>query len=99
MDGRGDLWYARPAAAWVEALPVGNGRLGAMAGEREQSRSGATAKDDCERTVHESSGQTSDDRRQEPASRAIKPRTALPDVRRLSSVVSRPTFSAELHTT
>lgn len=24
------LWYARPAAAWVEALPVGNGRLGAM---------------------------------------------------------------------
>ena len=25
-----DLWYARPAAAWTEALPVGNGRLGAM---------------------------------------------------------------------
>jgi alpha-L-fucosidase 2 len=24
------LWYERPAAAWVEALPVGNGRLGAM---------------------------------------------------------------------
>ena len=24
------LWYAAPAKAWVEALPVGNGRLGAM---------------------------------------------------------------------
>lgn len=24
------LWYEKPAAAWVEALPVGNGRLGAM---------------------------------------------------------------------
>jgi len=24
------LWYAEPAAKWVEALPVGNGRLGAM---------------------------------------------------------------------
>lgn len=24
------LWYARPAARWVEALPVGSGRLGAM---------------------------------------------------------------------
>lgn len=24
------LWYTRPAAAWEEALPVGNGRLGAM---------------------------------------------------------------------
>ncbi|MFP4055586.1 MAG: glycosyl hydrolase family 95 catalytic domain-containing protein [Candidatus Brocadiia bacterium] len=24
------LWYERPAAKWVEALPVGNGRLGAM---------------------------------------------------------------------
>jgi alpha-L-fucosidase 2 len=24
------LWYERPAAAWVEALPVGNGRHGAM---------------------------------------------------------------------
>jgi alpha-L-fucosidase 2 len=24
------LWYSRPAAQWVEALPVGNGRLGAM---------------------------------------------------------------------
>jgi alpha-L-fucosidase 2 len=24
------LWYTRPAERWVEALPVGNGRLGAM---------------------------------------------------------------------
>jgi alpha-L-fucosidase 2 len=24
------LWYRRPAAQWVEALPIGNGRLGAM---------------------------------------------------------------------
>src|SRR5438874_3324483 len=24
------LWYPRAAARWVEALPVGNGRLGAM---------------------------------------------------------------------
>lgn len=24
------LWYAQPAAKWIEALPVGNGRLGAM---------------------------------------------------------------------
>ena len=24
------LWYAQPAAEWMEALPVGNGRLGAM---------------------------------------------------------------------
>lgn len=24
------LWYPQPAAQWVEALPVGNGRLGAM---------------------------------------------------------------------
>ncbi|MDA1193442.1 MAG: glycoside hydrolase family 95 protein [Candidatus Poribacteria bacterium] len=24
------LWYRRPAAEWVEALPIGNGRLGAM---------------------------------------------------------------------
>jgi len=24
------LWYERPATEWVEALPVGNGRLGAM---------------------------------------------------------------------
>src|SRR5215467_3472500 len=24
------LWYRRPAAVWTEALPIGNGRLGAM---------------------------------------------------------------------
>src|SRR5689334_10603485 len=24
------LWYRQPASLWVEALPVGNGRLGAM---------------------------------------------------------------------
>lgn len=24
------LWYAQPATSWVEALPVGNGRIGAM---------------------------------------------------------------------
>jgi alpha-L-fucosidase 2 len=24
------LWYAKPAVQWVEALPIGNGRLGAM---------------------------------------------------------------------
>ncbi len=24
------LWYAKPASKWVEALPIGNGRLGAM---------------------------------------------------------------------
>jgi alpha-L-fucosidase 2 len=33
------LWYRRPAAQWVEALPVGNGRLGAMVfGGVEQER-------------------------------------------------------------
>lgn len=31
-NGRNDLslWYDQPAGPWVEALPVGNGRLGAM---------------------------------------------------------------------
>lgn len=29
-DARLSLWYRQPAARWVEALPVGNGRLGAM---------------------------------------------------------------------
>jgi len=24
------IWYDRPAGAWNEALPIGNGRLGAM---------------------------------------------------------------------
>jgi len=28
--GRLALWYEKPASRWVEALPVGNGRLGAM---------------------------------------------------------------------
>lgn len=26
----GSLWYTQPASVWTEALPVGNGRLGAM---------------------------------------------------------------------
>ncbi|WP_095508671.1 glycoside hydrolase family 95 protein [Rubrivirga marina] len=29
-DGRLSLWAAEPASEWVEAYPVGNGRLGAM---------------------------------------------------------------------
>lgn len=29
-DGATRLWYRQPAQRWVEALPVGNGRLGAM---------------------------------------------------------------------
>ena len=29
-DGDLVLWYRRPAGEWVEALPLGNGRLGAM---------------------------------------------------------------------
>jgi alpha-L-fucosidase 2 len=29
-DGGLTLWYGRPARQWVEALPLGNGRLGAM---------------------------------------------------------------------
>ena len=29
-EGKWVLWYRRPAAQWTEALPVGNGRLGAM---------------------------------------------------------------------
>ena len=30
--GAGDLklWYTKPASQWVDALPIGNGRLGAM---------------------------------------------------------------------
>src|SRR5678809_960558 len=24
------LWYNKPASKWVEALPIGNGRIGAM---------------------------------------------------------------------
>ncbi len=39
------LWYARPAAVWTEALPIGNGRLGGMVfggidGERLQLNEG-----------------------------------------------------------
>ena len=30
MDGKMSLWYEQPAQCWEEALPVGNGRLGAM---------------------------------------------------------------------
>ncbi|MFB9327748.1 glycoside hydrolase N-terminal domain-containing protein [Paenibacillus aurantiacus] len=30
MDEAMKLWYTRPAGTWNEALPVGNGRLGAM---------------------------------------------------------------------
>jgi alpha-L-fucosidase 2 len=30
MDKSQTLWYSQPAARWLEALPVGNGRLGAM---------------------------------------------------------------------
>jgi alpha-L-fucosidase 2 len=34
-----ELWYRRPAKEWTEALPVGNGRLGAMImGATEQER-------------------------------------------------------------
>jgi alpha-L-fucosidase 2 len=33
------LWYAKPAGKWIEALPVGNGRLGAMVfGQPEMER-------------------------------------------------------------
>ena len=30
FDPSYSLWYDEPAGAWEEALPVGNGRLGAM---------------------------------------------------------------------
>lgn len=29
-DGAMVLWYRQPAEKWTEALPLGNGRLGAM---------------------------------------------------------------------
>ena len=33
------LWYRQPAQEWTEALPIGNGRLGAMVfGDAEQER-------------------------------------------------------------
>src|SRR5947207_16026003 len=28
--GRLVLWYKQPAREWIEALPIGNGRMGAM---------------------------------------------------------------------
>ena len=31
------LWYAKPAAKWTEAMPIGNGRLGAMVFGRTES--------------------------------------------------------------
>ena len=30
LQTRQQLWYDRPAVYWEEALPLGNGRLGAM---------------------------------------------------------------------
>jgi len=34
-----EIWYAQPATKWMEALPVGNGRLGAMVfGDTNQER-------------------------------------------------------------
>ena len=30
LESRDDLWYDRPAKRWLEALPLGNGRLGGM---------------------------------------------------------------------
>ena len=30
LQNRNELWYERPAEVWTEALPLGNGRLGAM---------------------------------------------------------------------
>ncbi|MEK8126858.1 glycoside hydrolase family 95 protein [Paenibacillus filicis] len=30
MSDRNSLWYRKPASVWTEALPLGNGRLGAM---------------------------------------------------------------------
>ncbi|MGC8638555.1 MAG: glycoside hydrolase N-terminal domain-containing protein, partial [Isosphaeraceae bacterium] len=30
LEGRLTLWYRQPARVWEEALPIGNGRLGAM---------------------------------------------------------------------
>ena len=39
MDGTGRIWYTAPARQWVEALPMGNGRMGAMVfGGVEQER-------------------------------------------------------------
>ncbi|MBK8799669.1 MAG: glycoside hydrolase N-terminal domain-containing protein [Anaerolineales bacterium] len=30
MSDTNTIWYTQPAAQWCDALPVGNGRLGAM---------------------------------------------------------------------
>ncbi len=30
MEGELELWYGKPASSWEEALPIGNGRMGAM---------------------------------------------------------------------
>ena len=30
MDGNSCIWFSAPASSWNEALPLGNGRLGAM---------------------------------------------------------------------
>lgn len=30
QQGNSKLWYVKPAAQWVEALPLGNGKIGAM---------------------------------------------------------------------
>ena len=30
MQNRNLLWYEKPAEVWTEALPLGNGKLGAM---------------------------------------------------------------------
>ena len=30
QSGTTELWYAQPAKVWMESLPIGNGRLGAM---------------------------------------------------------------------
>ena len=33
------LWYDHPASEWEEALPIGNGRIGAMVyGDRKSTR-------------------------------------------------------------
>ena len=30
MSNKNQIWYRKPAKEWVEAVPLGNGRLGAM---------------------------------------------------------------------
>lgn len=30
MGQKNRLWYKNPAQQWIEALPIGNGRMGAM---------------------------------------------------------------------